>query len=325
MVRLALNGALLAGLGLASGCVKPIRYTPVLPGTHVLRSGSLCVEVMDPKAPNRYNRGVRFSPVANVLRVSRHGRSYLAAPLAHEPLFENGGLAMEFDLTTPGGPPGFQEAAIGEGFVKLGVGVLRKHRPDYFFWPQYEAILLANTQVHWHKDTAEFDQVCTGINGYAYRLEATVRVRGDSVSIRYRLHNSGTKPFTTQQYAHNYFCFDGQRVGPPGYVLEFPVDVQTSGFQPEQRVTPREVFFEKEFVKSFNAEARFAPDYDGPNRVTVRHTGNGQQVVATTSIPGLRVAVHANPSALCPEQFVEITLAPGEKKTWTRTYTFTGT
>jgi hypothetical protein len=78
------------------------------PAVRVLQSDQLRVVVMDPHAPDRYYRGVSFSPVAGVLQVSMGGRNFLFAPDQHDPLKDNGGLAMEFDLFQGNsGPPGF--------------------------------------------------------------------------------------------------------------------------------------------------------------------------------------------------------------------------
>jgi hypothetical protein len=40
-----------------------------------------------------------------------------------------------------------------------------------------------------------------------------------------------------------------------------------------------------------------------------------------TSLPSLRTDIHARSGFISPEQFIEITLQPGESKTWKRSYT----
>ena len=74
----------------------------------VLKNDFLQAEVMEPNDPGRYFRGVRFSPVADILRVVMAGKDFLFSPGAHDPLTDNCGLRMEFDLGTgPTAPPGF--------------------------------------------------------------------------------------------------------------------------------------------------------------------------------------------------------------------------
>lgn len=307
--------------GTRQACIASAPVAPRNPAAHVLGSGRLQVEVMDPNAPDRYTRGVRFSPVANVLRATLDGNEFLFNPVAHDPLTESCGLANEFDLATPESPPGFQEAAIGGGFVKVGVGILRKSDAKYSFWARQELIRPAATTVTWGQDRADFEQACEGINGYAYRLTARVKVTGDKVLITFRLKNTGTKPFVTQHYNHNYFCFDGKPVG-PGYTLEFPYDFKATGLQPEQSQCKRILFFRKTIPLAVNIDVKPPADYPGANMIMARHTGNGMSVRVETSVPSLRTAVHASQNYLCPEQFVVLKLKPGETREWTRSYEF---
>ena len=72
---------------------------PVHAGSRVLAAGNLVVEVMDPSDPQRYNCGVRFTPVAAVLGARLGGREFLYNPVAHNPVNDHGGLAAEFGTT----------------------------------------------------------------------------------------------------------------------------------------------------------------------------------------------------------------------------------
>lgn len=313
-------------LGLACGLLGPVLavagdFAQRHAAAHVLSNGNLTVEVMDPNDPARYYRGPRFSPVANVLRVVKDGKDYLFSPVANDPENENGGLAMEFDILTKGGPPGFTEATIGEGFLKIGVGVLRKIGVSYRFEKQNELIEAAQTTVTWERDRAAFEQVSEGVNGYAYKLSSEVQLREATISIRYHLTNTGTKPFTTEQYAHNFFSFSDAPVG-PDYEVEFPYDFQATGLEPEQRKEGRTIIYEQTVPKPMNIEVPMPEGYSGPNTVNVRHSTNGQEITATTSIPGTRTFLHASAAYLCPEQFVRISVKPGESAEWTREYTF---
>lgn len=294
-------------------------YTPRHTSAHVLSSGDLTVEVMEPNDPARYNQGFRFSPVANVLRAVKNGKDYLFSPVAHDPEKDNCGLAMEFDITSAQGPPGFSEAAVEEGFLKIGVGVLRKTEMDYKFYSSYEMIEPAKTTVRWEEDRATFEQVSAGVNGYAYKLNAVVTVQAGAIDILYRLTNTGTKAFSTDHYAHNYFCFDNAPVG-PNYEVLFPYEFEATGMEAFARKDGQVIFYDKTLGKSENINVPMPKSYSGPNTVKVRHSGNGQEITATTSIPGTRTFVHASASYLCPEQFVCLSLKPGESTEWTRHY-----
>ncbi len=291
---------------------------PLHAGSRVLAKGDLVVEVMDPAAADGYYRGVRFTPLAAVIRAERGGREYFLHEAERDPLAAVAGLFAEFDLTSS--PPGFAEAAIGEGFVKVGVGVLTKTERNYRFWPHHPVLRRATTETQWSASTATFRQVCEPHNGHGYELEATLALADDGViEVDWRLHNSGSKSLATEQYVHNCFQFDGRPVG-PDYELSFPYDFEARGLQAQQRQEGRAILFPETLTQAVNIVVEPPADYAGPNTLLVRHLGTGQTIECLTSKPGRRTAVHASKVYLCPEQFIAIRLEPGESTTWTRRY-----
>ncbi len=295
-----------------------------LPGTRVLTDGRLVVEVMDPASPDRYNRGTRFSPLANVLRARLDGHEFLHAPDTHDPLLDNGGLASEFDLLSDEPPPGFDEAKIGDGYVKIGVGVLKKTRARYDFWPVSPVIEEAKTTATWGTDRASFQQVCDGVNGYAYRLAAEVRVAEAGVTIECRLTNTGEKVFSTMQYAHNYLAFDGAEAT-SDYRIEFPYE-PAPVYQPDSARALRQrgntLVFDEALKKTLNAKLPWPAGYDGPNQLSIYNVNTGMRLTMTTSIAGPFVFLHATSGYVCPEQFVRVRIEPGETIFWERVYRF---
>lgn len=302
-----------------SACAAPPVPQPAHPGAHVIADGPLTVEIMDPNDPAGYYRGVRFTPVAAVIRANYDGHEFLFHKADPDPLVDVAGLFGEFDLAPS--PPGFADAAIGQPFVKVGVGALRKTEPVYHFFTAYPVERLATTRAHWTADAAEFGQSLTPVNGYGYDLAAWVSVSGRTLLMEWTLTNTGTKAFTTHQYLHNCFSFDGQPVG-PDYVVRFPFDFAARKMQAQQRQEERSIVFEAGIPKAVNIEVDYPPDYRGLNTVTVRHEPSGMQVDCRTSLPGERVMLHAAAICVCPEQFGAISLKPGETRRWTRRYIF---
>ena len=299
---------------------------PVHDGSRVLAAGNLVVEVMDPSDPQRYNCGVRFTPVAAVLGARLGGREFLYNPVAHNPVNDHGGLAAEFDLVTPDDgddvmPPGYGDARVGEGYLKVGVGVLCKQADRYSLFQHPKLLARASTTVTWHPDAADFHQVCPGTNGYAYVLEAVVWAGGDTITVDWTLQNTGRKPFTTRQYVHNFFRFDDCDVG-PGYELSFPYGIQVSGMAAEQHVEGRRIVFDARIPQWVNMAVPWPAGYVGPNTCRVEQRAAGMSASCATSMPGLRTAIHARAGYLSPEQFVRLDLAPGERAVWQRRYTF---
>lgn len=297
-----------------------------LPGTRVLADGRLRIEVMDPAAPDRYNRGVRFATVAAVLRATCAGRSFLHAPLRHDPLDDHGGLASEFDLCIPGGPPerlppGWREAPEGGGFLKIGVGVLRKHGDSYHLFHRPPLVEAAATSVVWGPSSAAFTQVCQGVDGYAYSLGAVVTVRDPEVEIAWTLANTGAKAFTTHTYAHNFLRFDDRDAG-PGYELSFPYPITVSGANPEQTVGADVIRFTARIPTWVNMEVAWPAGYASANTCVLSHPEAGMSLACTTSRSGEPVAIHARAAYISPEQFVRLDLGPGASASWTRTWRF---
>lgn len=325
MKRRLLFFSLLCGLALLANRPGFSGEAAKREAVHILESDQLWVEVMDPNAEDRYYAGVRFSPVANVLRVAMEGRHFLFAPSEHDPLKHNGGLAMEFDLfPTKDGPPGFLEAAVGESFLKIGVGVLRKEGDTYKVSTPYEVVELAATTADWSQDKAVFRQVSPAVRGLAYALDSEVRVVGNKVLVKHRLTNIGTRPFTTENYAHNFFQFDGRGAG-PGYEVEVPGVFELNIQKPVMEHQKNTLVFTGEITRKMKAANAFFTPLEGEplsGSSVVRNRDLGMAIEAEVSVAPSRVTLHANWDYLCPEQFIDLKLESGASVEWERTYTF---
>ncbi|MGE9290697.1 MAG: hypothetical protein ACQKBT_06895 [Puniceicoccales bacterium] len=317
----------LMGLGLLlnAGAESSVVDWGQLPGTRTLRSELMEVEVMDPVAPGRYNQGVRFSPVANVLRVTMDGRNFLYAPLEHNMMTENGGLAMEFDVKfDEGSPPGFADAAWGEGFLKVGVGVLGRHGENYDFYAQYPLLEPAITQVEWFEDRARFSQVSAVVQGYAYQLDSEIVVSGNELQITHRLTNTGERRLETENYAHNFYRFDNQNCD-ESYIIEIDYDFYSVIMNPPIERRGRMLVFAGEFEDELPVSRIYIFPHEADrdsDSITITNARNGMRVV-TKTIPNTgRSLIHSEPDYLSPEQFVRLDLEPGESDEWTRIYRF---
>jgi hypothetical protein len=145
---------------------------PVHAGTRILRSGGLVVEVGDPDSPDcRWNQGLRFSPVANIIQVTLNGLEFCYAPVNGGSLGYVGGLPMEFDIGQESfqpDPPGYNEGSNNSPFLKVGVGILRRNSSAYNFSSNYPIVELAQITSTWHRDRANFIQTLSGTaNGYS--------------------------------------------------------------------------------------------------------------------------------------------------------------
>ncbi len=318
---------------------------PVHSGTRLLQCGNMVVEVGDPHATDcRWNQGQRFSPVANVIQVTLNGREFCYAPLNGGSIGGSGGLPMEFDIGQEAyqpDPPGYNGTPSGSPFIKIGVGILRRDSSDYRFNGTYPVVELAETTVQWGADRAYFVQTLSGnANGYSYQLEEDLVVKNDRVVMHYVLHNTGSKTFTTEQYLHNFLVFGNRSVG-PNYRVYFPYDMEmtpavTEWIPPEPprsrgrslagnpaRVRLENMILYLEPVSgSSKIWAAKPADYTGRDFFAVEQSDSGQRVIVDSSLRSEYVGIWYNSSQVSPEQFVFLTVEPGEQIEFTRTYVF---
>jgi len=320
---------------------------PIHAGTRILHSGNLVVEVGDPDSPDcRWNRGLRFSPVANVIRVQLNDRDFCYSPTAGGALSYLGGLPMEFDIGQEEfqpDPPGYNEGSNGSAFLKIGVGILQRNSSAYNFSTNYPVIELAQTTTTWQPDRARFIQTLSGTaNGYSCRLEEDLIVKNDRIIMNYVLTNTGTKTFTTEQYLHNFLTFSQRNVG-PNYRVYFPYQMTaspnvTQWKPPELKPVGRghqwvdenppmvslvNMILYTTTISSVPKTWIYKPeDYLGPDTIAVEQTDVDQRVVIDSSLRSAYVGIWTTSYQVSPEQFVIITLAPGETAEFTRTYKF---
>jgi len=320
---------------------------PIHAGTRTLHSCNLIVEVGDPDSPDcRWNQGLRFSPVANLIRVQLNNRDFCYAPVNGGALNYIGGLPMEFDIGQESyqpDPPGYNEGSNGSAFLKIGVGILKRNSSPYNFSSSYQVVELAQTTTTWESDRAHFVQTLSGTaNGYSYQLEEEVIIKNDSILMYYVLTNTGTKTFTTEQYLHNFLTFSQRDVG-PNYRVYFPYHMATSphvqeweppvlkqaGREPKfvdsnpPMVSLENMILYTKTISSVPKTWIYKPDdYLGPDTIAVEQSDIGQRVIIDTSLRSAYVGIWTTPYQVSPEQFVIITLAPGERTTFTRTYRF---
>ncbi len=321
---------------------------PIHAGTRIIHSGSLIVEVGDPDSPDcRWNRGLRFSPVANVIRVQLNDRDFCYAPISGGALNYLGGLPMEFDIGQESyqpDPPGYNEGPNGSAFIKIGVGILKRNSSPYNFSSSYPVVELAQTTTTWESDRVRFVQTLSGTaNGYSYQLEEDVIVKNDRILMHYVLTNTGTKTFTTEQYLHNFLTFNQRNVG-PNYRVYFPYHMATSpqvreweppvlkqvgrsGFKfvdsnPPMVGLENMVLYTKTISSVPKTWVHKPDDYFGPDTIAIEQSDIGQRVIIDSSLRSAYVGIWTTSYQVSPEQFIIITLAPGEHATFTRTYKF---
>ena len=218
---------------------------------------------------------------------------------------------------------GFEEAEMGGWFHKIGIGLLKKDLPDYLFHKKYT---IRPARFKSKGDTKKIILTCRSeaFNGFSYVLEKEIRLEDDGFRIQYRLHNTGDKKISTQEYTHNFLAIDEKLMG-PGYVLRFPFLIQPEKVgetvNPEGLVdlgsksvefngTPREQFFFSNLSGDENVKAQWELIHL-PSKVGVRETGSFK--TGKINLWGWR-------HVISPELFMSVEADPGESTQWSRNY-----
>lgn len=170
------------------------------------------------------------------------------------------------EFNTNRGALGFNEAAVGGTFIKIGVGVERKADDARFDHSRsYEVVDHGKWTVKKTKNSITFTQVLSDSSsgyGYVYTKKLTL-IQGQPVMIiEHILKNTGTKAIDTTVYNHNMFTLDNIPPG-PGLVVKFPFEIKTT--RPP----------DPNFAVIDGHEIRYIKTLTGTDRVTSSITGFG--------------------------------------------------
>ncbi len=284
----------------------------------ILGNGTTRALVYLPDESAGYYRGSRFDWSGMVGEVTCGGHTYYEDWLTpHDPVNPEHavGPAVEFDMETP---PGYDEAGVGEEFVKIGVGRLRRGRGDYFFNDEYDIVDAGSWTVTRGVSWIRFQHDIDELRGWDYRYVKLLTVSGKSLAMDQTLRNTGTKACEISTYSHQFTSIDKQRIG-PGYSLTyvFTPTLRQGTLDGKARLDGSVVTITSPIEASSALWARFlgfGADI-GSNRVVIEHEAGGS-VAITGNQPVADCMLYSSRRALCPEFFVECTIGPGAVKRW---------
>ncbi|KAL7430075.1 hypothetical protein ACHAXH_002918 [Discostella pseudostelligera] len=368
-------------------------HSPIMSATVFMPLESSTSTSSIPSSNEIYYLGSRFEHGSMIGDIffghdrSVYGRSLWRTP--HDPTWpESGvGLASEFgcgdngatcagrgDITN--GVLGYESAKVGEPFLKIGVGALIKgscsecttdvtpntnnnngDSSSYRFNSPYKFYRPPSWKILPSPDPNEVTFVSEEIVGdYGYRIQKTIRLDGNVLTVRSLLTNLGVKQFTTPWYSHHFFTGDVDPIG-PGYVLdlglsEYGLPKGTPAFkQPGlgswsgdmneyANVTMASDGSISMSVKKLIPDGvKLKADFLDENTQTLTdgsftlHAPNGLSV--NERIPELQTqsgnpfiyaySVYAERGALSPEPMLLLYVRPGETTFWTQHLRFTST
>jgi uncharacterized protein GlcG (DUF336 family) len=236
------------------------------------------------------------------------------------------GPAEEFASRDGETVPGYNAAAAGGTFIKIGVGRLRKDdAAPYDHFRSYAIVDGGTWSVRRAKDRITFSQrLDPGTDGYGYTYEKVVSLGpGGTVTIAHALRNSGTRPIHTQVYNHNFARFDSAPTG-AGMAVEFPFAVTGPVSSPALAEIDGQTLHYRAALAAGD-RVQLPPQPGGPDTVSgpFRVSGaNGAAITVQGDTPLVRTAFWSIRRAVAIEPFVAINVEPGAEQRWSWRYTY---
>lgn len=294
-----------------------------------IAAGGLKLTVYLPDAEKGFYRGPRFDWSGQLGQIEYQGHTFCGPfRTPHDPVNHEctRGPAEEFGMDHP---PGYDEAAVGGTYIKVGVGLLRKESAaKYAFYKPNQIAQPGQWEVTHGEDWVEFVQELR-CNAYACRYTKRIALEKTAAAftIAHTLANTGTKPFGGghTHYCHNFFILDGQPIG-PDYKLAFGFDCAVAQKNGAARVETKDRQFALlDPIPPKGTLWVLLKGWAGTqeeHRMVIENAKAGAGVRITGDRPALKYVVYAERTAVCPEAFIQLDVSPGQEQTWRNRYEF---
>jgi hypothetical protein len=293
-----------------------------------ISNGAVSMKVYLPDAARGYYRGTRFDWSGQIHSLRAQGHEYFGVwnPAPYNPKLHDAITGPVEEFRSGDVALGWNEAAPGGTFIRIGVGVLRKPPGEakYENFRTYEIVDAGQWKTKRGRGWIAFTQTLNDGAGYAYRYTKTLRLVRDEAVLRieHRLENTGRKAVATQQYNHNFFVMDGQPTGPASSVkFAFPLEATAPWRGGEwAEVRGSEIAYKRELPAGQSVFGNFAGG--APYEIEMANAKAGMAVRITGDRPIARIVYWSIRSTFCPEAYIDLNVPPGGKTDWAYTYEF---
>jgi hypothetical protein len=271
-----------------------------------------------------YYRATRFEWCGIISSLKYKGHQYFGEwKSTHDPYFHEDLCGPVEASINPG--LGYTEAKPGEKFIRIGVGVLEKPEEEEYRWDHtYKITDYGEWTVEKGTDWIEFRHELKSETGwgYIYIKRIDLKKTDPGFTITHILKNTGSKVIETDQFNHNFFVIDGRITGPE-FITTFPFAVRTEDDLKDLiKIKDHELFFTRELkeesiwllLEGYGTQTK---DHD----IIVRNKKTGAGIQFKVDKPIHRLAFWATTTTLCPENFIFISIKPGEEEKWISDYT----
>jgi hypothetical protein len=306
-MKLCLCCTLLATIAAAAG-----------PPSADISSGGVHAKLYLPDAENGYYRATRFDWAGQIASLEYQGHNYFGQwferydPKLHDSIL---GPVESFNAI------GYDEAAVGGTFLRIGVGNLRKPQENRLNdFKTYDITDSGKWSVKSGPDFVEMTQELPG--AYVYRK--TVRVSKGKLVLEHSLRNIGEKTLDTNVFNHDFYMLDNQPTS-PDVVVTVPFELgHGDDWKGPGETRGKELHYLQELQKGQTVSATLtgygdrASDYN----IVVENRKSGAKVRQTSDRPMSRLYFWSIRTTVCPEAYIHLHVEPGNTETWRIGYEF---
>lgn len=280
----------------------------------VLENEVFRMEICNPNDKSDKHLHTRFSHCGYICQITdkRNGKELLGRAVQEFHPFHGEGFPDEFEM-----PLLYDEAAVGGGFIKIGVGIEKKLSDSaYTNWDEHPIIKGAVTEVEQNGNTVTFIQKAEyGLIGYEYTK--TISLSETGYSIKHCLNNTGYTTWDTLWYSHEFLP-----VKDIGDKISLLINMGGKLRVKSPNLTEKDGEVEI-VIKDMSSEGDcFQWDMENSN-------SNFQMLVSESGTPILvaegdysyqELQVYVNDKIISVEPKLKIRLEPGEQKGWSTKY-----
>lgn len=298
-------------------------YSQEVPETKI-SNGIIDAKVYLPDSEEGYYRGPRFDWSGVIPELTFEGHSYFGQWFEKYDPTSHDAIMGPVDVFSP---LDYDSVKPGAAFVKIGVGVLKKHdESPYSFNGKYEILHHGEWKVEETASQIEFIHTLDA-NEYVYEYKKTIElVEGQPIMlIKHRLKNRGKRAIETDVYNHNFFVIDNNPVG-PGWEVEFPFSISTDDLINEELtiIEGNKIRFvnelkEQQFV-FYNLKG-FSDGYEDYD-IHIKNWQTGAAVRIIGDKPLSKLAFWSSNRTLAPEPYIQVKIESGETFSWDIAYEF---
>lgn len=281
-----------------------------------------------PDPESGYYRATRFDWSGVISSLDYKGHSYFGQWFEkYDPKIHDAIMGPVEEFTTEGAGFGYDQAQAGGGFVRIGVGAVRKpaQAPSARFFT-YDIIDPGRWTVQRGPDWISFTQEVPVTAGYAYIYRKTVRLTKDKpeLVLEHSLRNTGQRTIETSVYDHNFFVIDAQPSG-PDFVVKLPFEAKATGdLKDILEVRDKQLTYRRKLEKNDTVLTPITGfgEKPGDYNITVENRKTGAGVKVTGDQPLTRLVFWSAPKVLSPEAYISMKIASGQVHTWRMAYEF---